>query len=390
MKYLLSVFFFSLFLSLDLGFAQIKPGTYYTAYGLLSRIVEVKIEQESDKSLKFTFEGIDYTLKALNNTQYQDKENTAQLRLREDADIELLTINKDNLISGVYLLTTKKEEAKERWKKVKGALTPKIAKEAEDLIDKLSGYFYLDTDGDLGKIRLGEDYQGGDEVNINLSKYGSGNTYKKIAENTYIYTRTSGGTDLEVAFARFYPTEKKIIAYRFFRQPWQENYRLHIAQLGSAPAKNEADDKKAKELMNYIDSYVSKHRVAFLSGFKANVVADLPATKINSLIKTYFEDDYTVLQVKLVSKTWNLERNEFGRVLRRLHTVLVYLKNKSTGKCHIAFRYLGQEFDGSNYGETEVYTASSNGYDLTTDQKEVLAIYLLTSTYEVPCAELSK
>ena len=133
-----------------------------------------------------------------------------------------------------------------------------------------------------------------------------------------------------------------------------------------------------------------KHRIAYFNNFKSNTSADLPQAKITEATKAYFEEEYTLLKVKLITSAWSLERNEFGRTLRRLHTVLAYLKEKKTGKCAIAFRHIGQEFDGNSYSDVVFYKRDGTYYDLVDDKKNTLRVFLLSAEYEIPCNEVPK
>jgi hypothetical protein len=391
MKKIAFILFTSLLFWVQNGFAQIKPGTYYTVYGLVGRIVKIDIEETADKGLKFRLDGTDYEASPVSPTRYQGKENRCQLKLRDDKDIELYTMyvqfgtNPTDLVNGVYLLTSNKEEAKERWKKVKDELRQFSGKDMAPQEDIRFAYFYT-WKNDTEYIKLkGDTYTGADEVEIYFSQY-TNRTYEKLAENTYIYASQYSGS-VELSFARFFPAENKII---IIRQPLSDEPDVFVAQKSSAPTKNEADDKKVKDFQDYIQNYLVKYRIAYFNNFKSNTSADLPQTKILAATKTYFEEEYNVTKVKLITSAWTLERNEFGRTMRRLHTILAYLKDKKTGKCYVAFRHIGQEFDGSSYGEVLFYARDATYYDLVDDKKNTLQVYLLSSTYELSCAETSK
>jgi hypothetical protein len=390
MKKIAFILLTSLLLLTQNGFAQIAPGAYYTVYGLLGRVVKIDIEETADKGIKFRLDGTDYEASPVSDTHYQGKENRCQLKLRDDKDIELYLMyvqfgtNPTDLVNGVHLLTSNKAEAKERWNKVKDELRQFSGKDMQAKEDVRSAYFYTWKD-ETRYIQLdGSTYTGADKVELDFRGFSS-RTFEKLAENTYIYASEYSGS-VELSFARFFPTENKFVV---IRQPLGDSPETFIAQKKSAPAKNEADDKKAKELLDYIKVYASKYRMTFFSEFKANTSADIPVAKMNALVKGNFEA-YTVLKTKLITSSWTLNRNEFGRVLNRLQNILVYLKDNKTGKCFVAFRQIGQDFDGSSYGELLIYRDSSRGFTVEDDKENPLQIFRFTSEYEVPCNELTK
>jgi hypothetical protein len=389
MKKIAFILLTSLFLCIQNGFAQIKPGTYYTTFGLLGKVTEVRIEETPSKKLRISFETEAFVVTSLGDNIYQADNNTCRVLLREDGDIELFTIrnlNNTNYFNTPYLITAKKEEAKERWKKAKSAMV----KQAGEKVRSLSAYFYKvrqgeRTDDNEGEIEVRGGYQGGDVVELNVNGYGF-NKFTKIGENTYVYGMEYSGS-ATTQFIRFFPAEKKIIAYD---DPHKDQPRLTIAQQKSVPEKTEADEKKAQELIAFVQTYMGKQKVNYINKLTNNTSADLSVAKITAVTKEYFGDNYTVTKVKLLTKNWELERNEFDRVLRRLHTIVAYLKNNKTGKCYFAFRYIGQEFDGSSYGESDVYTSNTVYYIIKNDKEQPLLISYLNGEYEIPCAEISK
>jgi hypothetical protein len=389
---------FCLVLLMQNAFAQAPMGDFYAAdsreFGFMNKIVKANLALQPDGAMKLIFDKNEYLLQDLGGNQYQsedidDKDNVSfQLFLREDKDW-LLYLIKPQLrvprVEAVFLLTAKKEEAKERWKKIKDEYTPLVGKTPTSQEDIRFAYYYNTGGNKTAYIKLDKAFTGAEEIKIYLSQY-TNHTFTKLVDNTYIYAHDHAGS-VTLVFARFFPTENKLMV---IGQPFGDSPNIYVTQKATPPTKNDADDKKLKDLQAFIQNHLVKHRTAYFSSFKSYTSADLPTAKMNTLVKGYFEETHTVSQIKLLNNSWTLTRNEFGRVLRRLQTILVYLKDKKTGKCGIAFRFIGQEFDGSTYGELLIYKDKDRAYTLEDDKKNSLQVYDLASEYEIPCNELGK
>lgn len=385
MKKNIIILFIILFLGINNLFAQIT-GEYYAFdnrfLNSLTGMMKTTIKQVNEKGMEcFGSEKNDFSLLNMGNNKYANKENTIQIVLRADGDFEQYHLDND-IIKEVFLFTKDKKNAKAKWKAVKKEMNAKIDKKGEN---SLLSYFYEDNK----TIKLGEVYTGQEEIKIIITyKEGFYNDYrvKKIAEDTYVYYYDNRGK-LSSLFVRFLPLENQLV---LIFDPLTEKPGTLIGQKENSPAKNEANNKKIKDFQGYIQNYITKHRISYFNSFKSNTSADLSQAKIVEATKKYFNEEYTLTKVRLVTSAWTLERNEFGRTMRRLHTVLAYLKNKTTGKCYVAFRKIGQEFDGNSYGDVGFYKREDTHFDLVDDKNNVLQVYLVLYEYEIPCAEISK
>jgi hypothetical protein len=401
MKKIVFILLTSLFLLVQNVFAQAPMGDFYATdtreFGFMNKIVKANLALQPDGTMKLIFGKNEYILQDMGGNQYQseditDMDNTSlQLFLREDKDWILYLIEPQlrvPRIQGVFLLTVKKEEAKERWKKVKDEYTPLVGKTPESQENIRFAYYYTNGENKTAYIKLDKPFAREDEVRIYVSQF-TDHTFKKLSDNTYIYSRAGAASNESVSlyFARFFPAENKIL---ICADVLRESQSMYIAQLKNAPDKNPIDDKRMKEFSDFVSVYITKYRKPYFENFKNNISPELPATKINTLVKEEFEADFTITQAKLITKSWDLERNEFGRVLSRSHNTLVYLKDKKTGKCHIAFRIISQEFDGNTYGEPTVFVNRNKYYSLEDEKRNDLFTFLMYSTYEVPCNEISK
>lgn len=382
--------------------AQDIAGTYYafdySLGGAFNLKVEMTLSKADDNNLNIEW-GNKKLLKPVGNNQYQDDENNYQITVRSDGDIEAYNIY-DGVIKEVLLFTKIKKEAKPRWNKVKNTLKPKIGTKPENLLEisqnKTLSYYYNKEDYFFFK----EPYNSTQEkIEISnetekMRRIRAGSTngvrslifrnYKKIAENIYFCEHNFP----RVSFMRYFPAENKMIVYENATSKI-EDQNIFVAQLQQAPAKDQ-DKAKVEEFRKYVQNYISKYRIIFLGGFKNYTHAEAPLTKVQALFQEDFQDSYTVLKTKIISQNWKLIRNDFGRTLRRILFVLLYMKDKKTGECYIAFRYVVQEFDGSSYGNLISYQDSSYYYDLEDDKKNLLMRYGCKGLYDVPCAELTK
>ncbi len=384
------------------SFAQDIAGTYYAFdtrfLGGINGKQEIIITKENDKNWQLEY-GNKWQLENVGNNQYQDDENTCQITLRSDGDLEVYFI-KDGIIESVFLFTKNKAETKARWNKVKNTLKPKVDTKAENVLEtmqnKTLSYYYNKEDYFFFK----EPYNSTQEkIEISnetekMRRIRAGSTngarslifrnYTKIAENIYF----CGYNFPRVSFMRYFPAENKMIVYENATSKI-EDQNIFVAQLQQAPAKDQ-DKAKVEEFKKYVQNYISKYRIIFLGGFKNYTHAEAPLTKVQALFQEDFQDSYNVLKTKIISQNWKLIRNDFGRTLRRILFVLLYMKDKKTGECYIAFRYVVQEFDGSSYGNLISYQDSSYYYDLEDDKKNLLMRYGCKGLYDVPCAELTK
>lgn len=392
------ILLFCLVLLMQNTFAQAPMGDFYATdsreFGFMNKIVKANLALQPDGTMKLIFDKNEYILQDMGGNQYQSKDiddmdnKSIQLFMREDKDWVLYLIKpllRVPHIEAVFLLTAKKEEAKDRWKKVKDEYTPLVGKTPTSQEDIRLAYYYNTGENKTAYIKLDKAFTGAEEIKIYLSRYTNYN-FSKILQDTYMYAHDSRG-GVTLAFARFFPTENKLIV---IEHPFRDSPNVYVTQKMTAPPKNDADDKKLKDFQAYIQNYLVKHRIAYFNNFKSNTSADLPQAKIEELTRKYFEDEHSLTKVKLVTSAWTLERNEFGRTMRRLHTILAYLKDKKTGKCYVAFRHIGQEFDGSSYGDVVFYKREETYYDLVDDKKNTLQAYRLASQYELPCNEVTK
>ncbi|TAF65145.1 MAG: hypothetical protein EAZ55_09325 [Cytophagales bacterium] len=375
---------------IEISAAQELPVGDYFAYdtrgfGMLNSTMTGKVEASKGNRIDTRFLEVDYELVSVGNNLFQNAENTCQVILRPDKDLEVYLINQEtSLIESVFLFSKDQTALRDKWKGVRDALFPKVGQKAQNPLADLTVYQHLDGEGEVNKFQY-EINEEENELEIYYFDPSHSDTYSKVAENTYCYSTNSGGF-VYASFLRIFPEEKKVVGvYNLF----SENARTFVAQLKTPPTKNEADDKKIQELVAFGQSHRNKARTDFLNGFESFTHAEAPLTKITEQLNYHFKSEYTILKVKLISKNWELERNDYGRVLRRLHTVLVYLKETKTGKCYIAFRYYGQEYDGAEYGDPDIYTSSAY-YDVEDANDDIMLLYELDYEYEIPCTDVPK